>query len=152
MKKPINMNTGISLCFTVMISLLFVCCRQNQDAVTTKDPLEDRVFVVSLIENEGKQNEYFAYHKKVWPEVEAGFKKAGYKKIVLYRYGSLLVMTITVPKGADLNAMGKVAESYDPKCAEWNKLMSAYQTGVKGTRPGETWVEAVPFYSFSNKE
>jgi L-rhamnose mutarotase len=145
------MTVRMYLCSLMMISFLFVCCNQDNAPGNTTGTLEERVFVVNVIEDAQKQNEYFEYHKKVWPEVEAGFKKAGYKKIVLYRYGSLLVMTIAVPKGADLNAMGKIAESYDPKCAQWNKLMSTYQTGVKGTKAGETWVEATPFYTFSNE-
>lgn len=145
------MNSRSYLCFVMMVSFFVVSCKQEHVPAKAMETLEERVFVVNVVDDEQKQKEYFDYHKQVWPQVEAGFKKAGYKKIVLYRYSSLLVMTITVPKGADLNAMGKLAESYDPKCAEWNKLMSAYQTGVKGTRPGETWVEAVPFYSFSNE-
>lgn len=145
------MAVRIYLWLLMMISFLWQSCNQDHASGNTTGTLEERVFVVNVIENEQKQKEYFEYHKNVWPEVEAGFKKAGYKKIVLYRYGSLLVMTITVPKGADLNAMGKMAESYDPKCAEWNKLMNKYQTGVKGTRVGETWVEAVPFYTFPEK-
>ena len=59
-------------------------------------------------------------------------------------------MTITVPVGANLDQMGKLAESFDPKCAEWNQMMNAYQTGVAGTLPGQTWVEATPFYTFDN--
>jgi L-rhamnose mutarotase len=59
-------------------------------------------------------------------------------------------MTIKVPENADLNKMGKLAESYSPRCAEWNKLMNTYQRGVKGTSPGQTWVETVPFYEFKN--
>ena len=95
--------------------------------------------------------EYLNYHEHVWPEVEAGFKKAGYKNITLYRYDHLLVMLVTVPESADLTIMGKQAESYSPRCAEWNKLMSGYQTGVPGTKPGQTWVEAQPFYIFRNQ-
>lgn len=139
------------LFLTMTVSLLFLCCRQDHTSVNAPENLEERVFVVNIADNDSKLKEYLQYHKQVWPEVEAGFKKAGYKKIVLYRYANLLVMTITVPAGADLNNMGKIAEAYDPKCAQWNKLMSNYQVGVKGTKPGETWVEAVPFYSFSNK-
>ena len=107
--------------------------------------------MVNIVPDSVKLKEYLTYHEQVWPEVEAGFKKAGYKKITLYRYNHLLVMTITVPQNADLGAMGKLAESYSPRCAEWNKLMNTYQTGVQGTQPGQTWVEAKPFYVFNNQ-
>ncbi|MBV4357487.1 L-rhamnose mutarotase [Pinibacter aurantiacus] len=117
----------------------------------TQQQLVEKVFVVNITPDSSKMSEYLAYHKQVWPEVEAGFKKAGYKKITLYRFDHLLVMNITVPADADLNEMGKVAESYSPRCAEWNKIMSHYQVGVAGTAAGQTWVEAKPFYSFGNQ-
>jgi L-rhamnose mutarotase len=137
---------------TVLLTTMFATgCAENNIKVKPAQQLEERVFIVSIVPDSARLKEYLDYHKKVWPEVEAGFKKAGYQKIVLYRYGYLLVMTITVPSGADLNEMGKLAESSDPRCAEWNKLMSTYQKGVEGTSPGQTWVEAKPFYQFSSK-
>jgi L-rhamnose mutarotase len=130
------------------ISVTFLACRRSQNA---SDKLTEKVFVVNIIDGEKPLQEYLHYHEHIWPEVEAGFKKAGYKRITLYRYDHLLVMTVMIPENADLNAMGKLAESYSSRCAEWNKLMSGYQTGVAGTSPGQTWVEAKPFYSFHNE-
>ena len=132
-------------------NVMLTGCAEKQNETKAQQQLEEKVFVVNLVPDSLKLKEYLDYHKKVWPQVEAGFKKAGYKKIVLYRYGYLLVMKITVPVGADLGAMGKLAESSDPRCAEWNKLMNTYQTGVEGTSPGQTWVEAEPFYQFDNQ-
>ncbi|MCU7552553.1 L-rhamnose mutarotase [Chitinophagaceae bacterium LB-8] len=133
------------------ISFLFASCSHNRSAGKADVQLTEKVFVVNILKNGQKLNEYLEHHQHVWPEVEAGFKKAGYKKITLYRYDHLLVMTIVVPAGADLGQMGKVAESYDKRCAEWNQLMNQYQVGVEGTSPGQTWVEAKPFYAFTNQ-
>lgn len=113
--------------------------------------LEEKVFVVNVIDGDKPLQEYLQYHKQVWPEVEAGFKKAGYKKITLYAYDHTIVMSIVVPAGADLAAMGKIAESFSPRCAEWNKLMASYQKGVSGTKPGQTWVEVQPIYQYKNQ-
>jgi len=137
--------------FLALASVTLLACTQSQSNKPSTDQLEEKVFVVNIVPDSVKLKEYLNYHAKVWPEVEAGFKKAGYKKITLYRYNHLLVMTITVPQNADLGAMGKLAESYSPRCAEWNKLMNTYQTGVQGTQPGQTWVEAKPFYVFNNQ-
>ncbi len=136
-------------CITIvaLIVLTMFGCHQEPATISAT---EERVFVVNIVPDSVKLKEYLDYHEKVWPEVEGGFKKAGYKGIVLYRYGHLVVMTITVPAGADLDQMGKLAESYDPRCAEWNQLMNGYQTGVAGTKQGQTWVEVRPFYRFSN--
>lgn len=131
-----------------ILLLLMVACLA---ACGTKEKTEEKVFVVNIVPGEQKLKEYLDYHRKIWPEVEAGFRKAGYRKITLYRYQHLLVMKIVTPAGADLQQMGKVAESYSPRCAEWNRLMAGYQSGVAGTAQGETWVEATPFYEFRNE-
>jgi L-rhamnose mutarotase len=133
------------------VTLVVTACTQKQEEVQKVQELEDKVFVVNIVHDSLKLKEYLDYHKQVWPQVEAGFRKAGYKKIVLYRYDYLLVMKITVPVGADLGEMGKLAEASDPRCAEWNKLMNTYQKGVEGTLPEQTWVEAEPFYQFDNQ-
>ncbi|MEO6894727.1 MAG: L-rhamnose mutarotase [Ginsengibacter sp.] len=109
------------------------------------------VFIVNLVNDEQKVNEYLAHHQKVWPEVEAGFRKAGYKKIELYRFNRSLVMMVTVPKKANIDSMGKIAESYDPKCREWNQMMDQYQVGVAGTSEGQKWVQVKPVYLFRNE-
>lgn len=142
--KPTVAVLVISVC-------LFACREHKMPGYDEAKHTEERVFVVNLVKDSLKLQEYLNYHKKVWPEVEAGFKKAGYKSITLYRFQRLLVMKITVPAKANLDSMGKVAESFSEKCKAWNKLMGNYQTGVEGTKPGQTWVEAEQFYSFRNE-
>ena len=109
------------------------------------------VFIVNLVNDKQKVNEYLAHHQNVWPEVEAGFRKAGYKKIELYRFNQSLVMTVTIPKNANIDSLGKIAEGYDPKCREWNQMMDQYQVGVAGTSEGQKWVQAERIYSFKNE-
>ncbi|MEJ2903482.1 L-rhamnose mutarotase [Pedobacter panaciterrae] len=138
-KKILQLASIIFTCSFIM------CSPANSDK---ESALVEKVFVVNTVDNDKKLNEYLAYHKQIWPEVEAGFKKAGYKSITLYHFNDLIVMTIMVPENADLNEMGKLAESYSPRCAEWNKLMNTYQKGVNGTSEGQKWVEVIPFYKF----
>ena len=136
--------------FFFIVIIFFSSCDQQQQN-STQEKLIERVFVVKVVPNTDSLQQYLAYHKQVWPQVEQGFKKAGYRKIALYHFHHLVVMTIQVPEGADMAKMGKVAESYDQRCAEWNKLMNNYQVGVEGAPPGVKWVEAQPIYSFSNR-
>lgn len=139
---------------TIFFSLMLLSCiglfmRCKQAHKTDKlEAWEERVFVVNLVDDSVKLKEYLRYHEEIWPEVEMGFKKAGYKKVALYRFKNLLVMNITVPVGADLDEMGKIAESYSPRCKDWNQLMEGYQQGIDGTEPGQKWVEAQQFYTF----
>lgn len=133
----------------IAISIVFINCTQKNNKIT-EAKLVERIFVANILNGEKPLNEYLHYHESVWPEVEAGFKKAGYKKITLYRFDHSLVMKISVPENADLNAMGRLAESYSSRCVEWNKIMNSYQIGVQGTLAGQTWVEVKPFYIFQN--
>ena len=138
------------LCFLPVALLLQTGRKAPTPDNKAEDRLVEKVFVVNLIPNERKLREYLSYHEHVWPEVEAGFRKAGYKQIDLYRYGYLLVMTIHVPEGSDLARMGKIAEGYDKRCQEWNRIMSGYQKGIPGTGAEETWVETQRFYHFQD--
>lgn len=140
----------------IMVLLFGGMCHGCGDAANTTDQtgyrLEEFVFVAKLVDDKPKQEAYLAYHEEIWPEVEAGFRAAGYREISLYRFRDLLVMTVRVPAGANLNQMSKVAEAYDKRCAEWNQTMDGFQTGVEGTEPGQTWVEAKQFYKFRNED
>ena len=135
--------------FYFAISFLLICMSCNQKT-SPAEKTKDMVFIVNLVNDEQKLKEYLAYHEKVWPEVEAGFRKAGYKKISIYRFNKSLVMIVTVPQNADMNQMGKIAEGYDKKCKEWNELMNNYQIGVAGTAEGQKWALAEPMYLFEN--
>lgn len=128
----------------VMFFLALVSCTEIKD--------EQHLFVVNIDTADTKLQEYLNYHNNIWPEVEAGFKKAGYREIKLFRFQHLIVMSVTVPEGADLAEMGKLAEASNKRCAEWNQLMDTYQMGVPGTAEGQKWVEVTEFYSFKNPD
>jgi len=133
--------------FFLVVALTSSCGKKAPAPEETKD----LVFMVNLVNDEQKVKEYLAYHQKVWPEVEAGFRKAGYKKINIYRFNRSLVMIVTIPKNADINKMGQLAEAYDKKCKEWNQRMDPYQVGVAGTSKGQKWVKTELLYSFHNQ-
>lgn len=132
----------------VISTFIYSSCNEKR---LVAEETKTLVFVVNLVNDEQKVNEYLAHHQKVWPEVEAGFRKAGYKKIELYHFNRSLVMMVTIPKNANIDSMGKIAESYDPKCREWNQMMDQYQVGVAGTSEGQKWVQAERIYSFKNE-
>ena len=111
---------------------------------------EQHIYAVSISNEPNKLQEYLAYHAAVWPEVEAGFKLAGYKEINMFRFEQFIVMQIKVPVGANLSEMSKKAADSHPRCAEWNKLMDTYQIGIPGTSNGQKWVELKEFYSFKS--
>lgn len=133
--------------FVMLLALAPVLLLQS----CSRERLTEKVFVVQIKPGADKLKEYLDYHRAVWPEVEQGFEQAGYRQIRLLRSAHTVVMIIKVPDGADLEAMGKKAEAYNKRCAEWNRLMAGYQEGVPGTAPGQTWTAAEPFYLFSRE-
>jgi len=135
----------------LLAAVVLYSCGRPRTSYFNDAAFQERIFVVNIIPGDQKLNEYLHYHEHIWPEVEAGFKKAGYKKITLARFQNLIVMTIVVPRGASLDSMSRLAESVDKRCAAWNRLMEQYQTGVPGTAPGQKWVEAETFYSFKHE-
>lgn len=125
----------------LVLALVWSCGRPN---------FEQHVFAVAITPENGQLQEYLEHHAAIWPEVEKGFKIAGYKEIRLLRFDHFIVMTVTVPVGADLDEMSKKAAASSPKCAEWNSLMDQYQVGIPGTKAAQKWVELEEFYRFSN--
>ena len=144
------MNFFIKCRFFYLSAFFVLICISCNQKTSPAEKTKDLVFIVNLVNDEQKVKEYLAYHQKIWPEVEAGFRKAGYKKISIYRFNRSLVMIVTVPENADMNQMGKTAEAYNKKCKEWNELMNNYQVGVPGTAEGQKWAQAEPMYLFEN--
>lgn len=126
--------------------LLINGCQQKPES------FDEYVFCVQLVNDPVKIHEYLNYHKKVWPEVEEGFKKAGYKKIRLYRFKNYVSMIVQVPKGADLEEIGASKALHTAKVNEWNALMTTYQKGLPGVKEGTTWVAMENIYEFRNEK
>lgn len=112
---------------------------------------EEHVFAVRLVEDSSMVEKYLDYHKNVWPEVEKGFKIAGYENIRLYRFENYITMIVKVPKGSDLGKMGQISNDTNPRVAEWNKLMDGFQKGLSETVEGQTWVEMEKYYEFKKE-
>ena len=58
-------------------------CREDDET-----EFEEHVFGVRLVEDTVIIEKYLNFHQNVWPEVEKGFKKAGYEHIRLFRFGN----------------------------------------------------------------
>lgn len=133
---------------TIICLLLFMSSGCKHE---TKE-LDEYVFSVQLVNDSDKIQEYLEYHEEVWPEVEEGFKKAGYHSIEMYRYNNYLTMVVKVPKGSDLMKIGAAKELNTERVKTWNSLMSTYQRGLPGTPKGTTWVPMHKFYEFDKSK
>ena len=104
---------------------------------------DDILLTANLVEDEKLQNEYLEYHKtqfEAWPEVAEGFCNANFQQLQVFKTGRQLLLVISIPKGQSLDELNPKTTENNPRVIEWNNLMKKYQTGIKGTKPQETWV------------
>lgn len=109
---------------------------------------ENIILTANLVNDPVLQQEYMQYHADQfteWPEVSAGFCKAQFQQLQVFRNGRQLMLVISIPKGASLDELNPKTTENNPRVDEWNKIMSKYQEGIVGTKPGEVWVFFKPF-------
>jgi len=112
------------------------------DAVTAQE-WDHVLLTANLLASEQLQQEYMQYHAtqyQQWPEVSKGFCNAQFQQLLVYRNGRQLMLVISIPKGASLDALNPKTTENNPRVNDWNKLMAKYQEGIEGTEKGETWV------------
>ncbi len=104
---------------------------------------EHIILTANLVADEKLQKEYLDYHAtqfEKWPEISKGFCNADFQQLLLFRNGRQLMLIISIPKGESLDKLNPRTTANNPRVDEWNKIMKKYQEGIKGTKPGETWV------------
>lgn len=105
------------------------------------------ILTANLVSDPKKQQEYLRYHAtqfQQWPEVAQGFCNASFQQLLVFRQGRQLMLIISIPHGANLDKLNPKTSLNNPRVDEWNALMKQYQTGLPGTKPGETWVFLKP--------
>lgn len=82
---------------------------------------------------------YREHHQNVWPEVEASLRQVGITLMRIFLLGKRLFMYMeTVDEFEASRDFPKYLE-LDPKCKEWDSLMSTFQEKVKEAGPDEWW-------------
>ena len=101
------------------------------------------LLTANLVDDKKEQQEYLDYHStqfEKWPEVAKGFCNADFQQLLGFRNGRQLILAISIPKGESLDHLNPKTTEDNPQMVQWNKIMSKYQEGIKGTKNGETWV------------
>ncbi|UOQ67983.1 L-rhamnose mutarotase [Hymenobacter volaticus] len=114
---------------------------------TVSQQWDNLLLTANLVRDPAKQQEYLRYHAtqfELWPEVAAGFCKASFQQLLVFRNERQLMLVISVPKGASLDELNPKTTENNPRVDEWNALMKQYQEGIPGTKPGDVWVFLKP--------
>ncbi len=104
---------------------------------------DDIVLTANLVDDAKLQQEYLDYHTtqfELWPEIAEGFCNADFQQLQVFKTGRQLLLVISIPKGESLDQLNPKTTKNNPRVKDWNELMKKYQTGIKGTKHGETWV------------
>jgi L-rhamnose mutarotase len=99
---------------------------------------------LDLLDDPARIAEYDAHHRAVWPEVVAGLRRIGIRKMTIFRTGPRLFMYFEAPDDFD-PATDYQAYTDDPRTRAWDELMRTYQRPIPTASPGTWWtpMEAV---------
>jgi len=108
-------------------------------------------FTLNLKDDPELIEEYEAYHKEVWPEVEATFEEAGIVDMEIYRYGTRLFMFLEVDETFSFETWDRINRESE-KVQEWEELMWQYQAPLEDAEKGEKWKQMKRIYDYSRPE
>ena len=112
--------------------------------------MNEYVFFLDLVEDNELINQYDAWHKNVWPEVELQILSSGISSCRIYRFSNRLVLIAH----SDLE-MDWTKKSHNDlthaTTVEWENLMWKFQKAIPGSAPGEKWRMAELIYKLEGK-
>ncbi len=117
--------------------------QKNCADTTVAKKWDNIILTANLVADKKLQQEYLDYHTtqfEKWPGVARGFCNANFQQLLGFKNGRQLMLVISIPKGESLDKLNPKTVENNPKMVEWNKIMSKYQEGIEGTKPGEVWV------------
>lgn len=97
------------------------------------------VLALDLVDDPNLIAEYEAYHRAIWPEIQASIRDAAVDAMEIYRFGNRLFMLMEVTDDFSFERKAQM-DAENPKVQEWEKLMWKYQQALPGAKPGEKWV------------
>lgn len=93
---------------------------------------------LDLKDEPGVLEQYREWHTRVWPEVMAGLHRIGVRDMKIFLHGTRLFMIYQAP---DSFVPERDYQDYakDPRVAEWDSLMRAFQRPAPGAAAGAWW-------------
>ena len=82
---------------------------------------------------------YKTYHANAWPEVVDALKTVGILQMKIWLLGRRLFMWVEVEDDFDPAVDFPRYLEQDPRCKEWEDLMTTMQAPVPEAGPGEKW-------------
>ena len=95
--------------------------------------------------------EYKAYHRQVWPEVEYMMTLSGFRNVSIFLHDNTLFLYQEYHGSIPIE---EVYRKYagDPKCREWEEVMSRFQENSENSLPGIRWTRMQEIYHFNTNK
>lgn len=96
-------------------------------------------YTVNLKDDPEAISKYTYHHDHIWPEVSRSLREIGILDLRIWIKGRRLFMMLVTPDSFDPSIdLPRYLES-DPRCREWEELMTTFQEPVAEAGPGEKW-------------
>ncbi len=98
-----------------------------------------------LRDDPAKIETYKEYHRAVWPEVLAGLREAGIRRMQIFLLGRRMFMYVDTEDDFDpARDFARAASS--PRAKEWNEFMATLQERAPEAAPDEWWALMEPVF------
>ncbi|PQV51511.1 L-rhamnose mutarotase [Jejuia pallidilutea] len=137
------------LSFLFLSIFLTSCNNQNNHKVASKSV--DYVFTCNLVDSVGVKEKYAHYHSDegIWPDVKQAAVESGANCLKVFAQGNRLVLIISLPENLSFDEFNDRYNNYSPKMAEWDSIMSGFQTAPPGADADQTWVPMETIYDYT---
>lgn len=103
--------------------------------------MKEFALTINLRDDPEAIEQYVAYHRDVWPEVQACLRAIGIARMQIYLLGRRLFMVLEAPDDFEPRRDFAKLGGMDPRYEEWQRLMNTYQEKVPEALPGEHWAQ-----------
>jgi L-rhamnose mutarotase len=104
-----------------------------------EETMKKLAMTINLVDDASKIEQYKAYHRSVWPEVEQCLKSVGIVTMDIYLLGRRLFMVVETDDAFDLaRDFGRLPDLH-PRYKEWQELMETFQERVPEAKDREHW-------------
>jgi L-rhamnose mutarotase len=110
------------------------------------------VLMVNLRDDPAAIAAYREHHRRVWPEVVDGLRRAGVKRMDIYLLGRTAVMVVDLADGLDIRRVFAAHQVSSPRVVEWEQLMKSLQEPSPDAAPGEWWARMEPVFHLTENE
>lgn len=101
--------------------------------------MKQYALTLNLVDDRDKIEQYKAYHRAVWPEVQECLRVVGIVNMDIYLLGRRLFMMLQAHDAFDPTRDFPRLSTLHPRYKEWQEIMDGYQERVPEAGDGEHW-------------